>query len=180
MDEKIIERHVAEAIVQKPIDFNLSFKNRKTVFKRKLGFKKEFPFIFLEKKSEVIDFPDVRSFKVYPPTLGKMEILSSLFLQLDIDFDKFTADPSTELFKCCSKHSSLLAKIMAVAITEKKENLLDDRYLESEAEFFKWHCTSEDFSIMLGAMLAQIDLVNFSNSIRLTKLFRLNEKRKSN
>lgn len=180
MDEKLTERQAAEAIVQKPIDFNLSFKNRTTVMKRKIMLKKKFPFISIEKREEVIDFPDIRHFKVFPPTLGKMEILSSLFLQLDIDFDKFTEDPSTELFKCCSAHSNLLAKIMAVAITEKKENLLDECYLEKEADFFRWHCTSEDFSIMLGAMLAQIDLVNFSNSIRLTKLFRLNAKRKSN
>ena len=104
-----------------------------------------------------------------------MQILAKLFLKLELDFEAIKEDPATELFKCCESKSAILAEIMAVSVLRKKEDLLNHDLISSKRDLFLWNTTPEDFSIIVGAILMQIDLTNFSNSIRLTKLFRLNE-----
>ena len=101
--------------------------------------------------------------------------MSKLFLQLDLDFDAIKVDPTTAIFNCCSHKSEILAEIMAVSVLRSKEELLNSELIAEKRNLFLWNTTPEDFSIIVGAILMQIDLTNFSNSIRLTKLFRLNE-----
>ena len=42
-----------------------------------------------------------RKFKIYPPTLGKMQILSKYYLQLDIDEDALMEEPHVESMRMC-------------------------------------------------------------------------------
>ena len=114
-------------------------------------------------------------YSIFPPTLGKLQILSKLFLNLDLNFDSLKLDPATEIFKCCKDKTDILAEIMAVSVLKTKEELLNNDLISQKKDLFLWNTTPEDFSIIVGAILMQIDLTNFSNSIRLTRLFRLNE-----
>jgi len=118
-----------------------------------------------------------RKFKIYPPTLGKMQMLSKYYLQLDIDEDALMEEPHVESMRVCESKTDVVCSLMAVAVSKTKEDLLDDDKLNEIAEFFKWNTAPTDFSTCLLALLTQIDYVNFISSIRLTKILRQNKPR---
>lgn len=139
--DKIIESAVSDALVGRPISFEL--------------------------KGE--------RFEIHPPTLGKMQILSKLYLQLEIDEEALADEPHLEAMRLCEKKTDVVCEIMAVATINSKEELLDDANVRERAEFFKWNCLPPDFGTCLLAILAQVDYENFMTSIRLTKTLRQNK-----
>ena len=178
MDSRKVEQNVSDAVVQKPIDLILDYEKSEIILERKFSFNFLLGFIpyvttRLVPKEKITKIHE--KYQIFPPTLGKLQILAKLFLKLELDFEAIKEDPATELFKCCENKSAILAEIMAVSVLRKKEDLLNPDLIASKRDLFLWNTTPEDFSIIVGAILMQIDLTNFSNSIRLTKLFRLNE-----
>lgn len=176
MEDLKKEQAVTDAIVEKPIEFSIEYKIVKKVSEIERIKKTRLFFPYYEEVEREVEkeFTEREEFKVYTPSIGKLQLLSKLFLQLDIDFEFFKEDPSTALFKCCADKTDVMAEIMAISIFRRKEDLLNTALIKKKAEFFKWHCNPQDFSIIVAAILTQIDLANFSNSIRLTRLFRLN------
>lgn len=77
--------------------------------------------------------------------------------------------------RVCEDKTDIVCRIMAIATTEEREQLLDDNYISNLADFFKWNAEPKDFSNILLIILALINYENFMNSIRLTKLLRQNE-----
>ena len=63
--QKIIEAAVSDAIIGRPISFEL----------------------------------DKKKYEIHPPTLGKMQILSKLYLQLDIDEKNLAKEPHLEAMR---------------------------------------------------------------------------------
>lgn len=116
-----------------------------------------------------------QKFDIHPPTLGKMQILSKLYLQLEIDEDTLMESPHLESMRVCKSKTDIVCEIMAVATYDKKEDLLDKEKIGNRADFFKWNCMPQDFGTCLLAILTQVDYENFMTSIRLTKTLRLNE-----
>lgn len=114
-------------------------------------------------------------FSIYPPTLGKLQILSKLFLMLELDEDALEKEPITEAMRVCKNKTEVVCKIMAVATFTKKEELTDDNKIEERAEFFKWNAEPGDFSLILLTLLSQVQYENFIASIRLTKILRQNK-----
>jgi len=139
--ERAIEMAVSDAIVEKPIRFNVGRKK----------------------------------FAVYPPTYGKMQILAKYYLALEIDENALQVEPHLETFRLCESKTDTVCTLMAVATFDKKEDLLNDELIAERAEFFKWNTNPTDFSTILIALLTQTDFVNFTNSIRLTKMLRINK-----
>lgn len=113
-------------------------------------------------------------FEVHPPTLGKMQILSKLYLQLEIDEEALSENPHLEAMRICDSKTDIVCEIMAVATFDQKEDLLDNDKICERAEFFKWNCLPPDFGTCLLAILTQVDYENFITSIRLTKILRQN------
>lgn len=113
-------------------------------------------------------------FEIYPPTLGKMQILSKLYLQLEIDEERFNGEPHKESMRVCEERTDIACEIMAVATLRTEDDLLSDEKITERAKFFKWNCYPEDFSTCLLAILTQVDYSNFITSIRLTKMLRQN------
>ena len=113
-------------------------------------------------------------FDVHPPTLGKMQILSKLYLQLEIDEEALSENPHLEAMRICDSKTDIVCEIMAVATFDQKEDLLDNDKICERAEFFKWNCMPPDFGTCLLAILTQVDYENFMTSIRLTKILRQN------
>ena len=64
---------------------------------------------------------------------------------------------------------------MAIAVTEEREQLLNDNYISNLADFFKWNAEPKDFSSIILIILSLINYENFMSSIRLTKFLRQNE-----
>lgn len=139
--DQIIEQAVSDAIVGKPLSFELE------------GVK----------------------YEIHPPTLGKMQILSKLYLQLDIDEKAFSDKPHKESMRICESKTDAVCEIMAVATLQTKEELLDESKVKERATLFKWSCKPQDFATCIMAILTLIDYENFITSIRLTKILRQNE-----
>lgn len=115
-----------------------------------------------------------QKFEIYPPTLGKMQILSKMYLQLEIDEDALMESPHLEAMRLCNSKTDVVCEIIAVATFNQKEDLLDNDKICERAEFFKWNCLPPDFGTCLLAILTQVDYENFMTSIRLTKILRQN------
>lgn len=114
-------------------------------------------------------------FAIYPPTMGKMQILSKLYLQLDIDEHEFQEEPHKEVMRICENRTDIICSLMAVATFRTEDELLNDEQIAVRAAFFKWNCYPEDFAACVVAILTQVDYSNFSLSIRLTKMLRQNK-----
>jgi len=115
-----------------------------------------------------------KEFLIHPPTLGKMQILSKLYLELDIDEKNLEEEPHLEAMRICEANTDTVSKIMAVAVHNDKNDLLDDNKINETAEFFKWNSNPADFGKAILSILTQVNYVNFMNSIRLTKILRQN------
>lgn len=139
--QKIIEAAVSDAIIGRPISFELN---------------KE-------------------KYEIHPPTLGKMQILSKLYLQLEIDEKALAKEPHLEAMRVCESKTDIVCQLMAVATLKSKDELFNEGLLKERAELFKWNCYPQDFGTCLLAILAQVDYENFMTSIRLMKTLRLNK-----
>ena len=116
-----------------------------------------------------------RTFKVCPPTLGKMQVLSKYYLLLDLDEDTLGRFPHTEAMRVCESHTDTVCRLMAAATFDTKESLNDNAKIEERADFFKWNCTPSDFSTVILAILTQVHYENFISSIRLAATLRQNK-----
>lgn len=140
---KYIEQNVTDAIVEKPIEFQLN----------------------------------EEEFKIYPPTLGKLQLLSKLYLQLEIDEKQLNDEPHLEAMRVCEAKTDVVCELMSIATFENKEDLLNDRKTKERADYFKWNTKPSDFSTILLALLTQTHYENFISSIRLTAILRQNKPR---
>ena len=116
-------------------------------------------------------------FAIHPPTLGKMQILSKLYLALEIDEAKLNQEPHLESMRVCSDKTDVICTLMSVATFKEHADLLDDEKIAERADFFKWHCQPEHFSEVMFALLTHVNYANFMISTRLTGIFRQNAPR---
>lgn len=116
-----------------------------------------------------------RKFKINPPTIGKMQILSKYYLMLDLDEEKLQENPQLEAMRVCRDKSDIVTELMAVATFNDKDDLLNSDKIKERAEYFKWNSKVEEFSIVLLALLTQTQYENFITSIRLTQILRQNK-----
>lgn len=116
-----------------------------------------------------------RKFKINPPTIGKMQILSKYYLMLDLDEEKLQENPQLEAMRVCRDKSDIVTELMAVATFNDKDDLLNSDKIKERAEYFKWNSKVEEFSIVLLALLTQTQYENFITSIRLTEILRQNK-----
>lgn len=120
---------------------------------------------------------DKKKFKIYPPTIGKMQILSRYFLLLDINEERLQEEPISEAMRICETKMDTVAEMMACATFKDKVDLLDDKKIKERADFFKWNSSQTEFQIVLLSLLAQMQYENFITSIRLTEILRQNKPR---
>lgn len=182
MDRDIaIEKKVSDAITQKPVHFSIKYTERQEVevtVKEKQPIHRLLPFCYKTVEKIVTETRDVeleRKFCIAPATLGKLQILASLYLTLEIDEVKLQEEPHTEIMRTCEKHTDVIARFIAVAVSNTKEDLLDEEVLVEKTQFFKWNCLPRDFADVVLTVLVQVDYENFTISMRSMKLLRQNK-----
>lgn len=116
-----------------------------------------------------------RKFKIHPPTIGKMQILSKYFLLLDIDEARLEEEPQLEAMRICESKADIVVELMACATFKEKEDLLNDEKIKERAKIFKWNSKMSEFQLILLSLLAQMQYENFITSIRLTQILRQNK-----
>lgn len=116
-----------------------------------------------------------QKFEIKPPTFGKLQLLSRLYLMLEIDEDALIERPHKEVMQICETKTDIVCELMATITFESKEDLLDSKKIKERTDFFKWNSRPEHYSMVLMAILTQNDHEGFISSIRLTKYCRLNK-----
>lgn len=164
MENNDIEKLVSDRIIQKPICFSIP----ETVSER-VPVCKYLPFI----RKQVTRIHD-RQFEIAPPTLGKMQILSRLYLELDFDDVQLHINPMKEVMRLTETKIDIMCEIMAVATLNDKQSLLSAEKIAERARYFRWKCYPSDFATLILALLTQIDYSVFADSIRLTRQFSVN------
>ncbi len=176
--DRLIEAMASDALTEKPIEFSISVEEEVSATEER-KIKKPFLFVFKRgtiektpvKKKETVE----RKFVITPPTLGKMQVLSKYYLLLELDEKALEEQPHIECMRVCESKTDIVCTLMAVATFDSKEDLLNDAKIKERADFFKWNTKPQDFATIILAVLTQVDYVNFTNSIRLTKLLRTNK-----
>lgn len=161
-----IEQTASDAITQKPLTLKITTKEITQC-------SETFFYIFKRNVNRVKDV--TKTFLIYPPTLGKMQILSKLYLQLGINEEVLKEEPHSEAMRVSESNTDTVCQIMAVATLCTKDELQNEDEITRRTDFFKWNCYPQDFATCLLAILTQIDYANFMTSIRLTKMFRQNK-----
>ena len=118
---------------------------------------------------------DGEKYEIRPPCLGKIQILASLYLQLDFDEDALIEKPHTEVMRICEDKVDVVCRLMAVATFHTQAELLDDEAVNERAEKFKWNCTTDDYTQVVVAIMTMVDYANFISATRLMKMLRLNK-----
>lgn len=115
-----------------------------------------------------------RTFTIHPPKLGKMQILSRFFLDLQINEKALEEEPITEAMRVCNAKVDTVCALMAAAVCNTREELTDEAHRRELADFFKWNGDAKDFGALVLAVLVQNDYAKYAASVRLTKSFRMN------
>lgn len=89
------------------------------------------------------------AFKVYPATIGKLQVLSKYYAATE----HYQGDDSDRILSLCNDDFMEACKILAVCTLDGKEDLLDDDKIRERAEFFRKYCTANDVAtcILLAA-----------------------------
>lgn len=175
--EKLIEASVSDAITEKPIRF--SIKEKKVITKEvteKVRKYKYIPLVMVDSMVEKTEEIEIEhKFEISPPTLGKMQILSKLYLQMELNEEKMESEPITEVMRICESKTDLICEFMAVSVANTRDELMDAEKQAETADFFKWNCFPQDFANSVIAILTQIDYTNFITSTRLMQILRQNK-----
>lgn len=116
-----------------------------------------------------------RTFTIYPPKLGKLQILSRYLLQLGLDDAALKENPYAEAVRVSMEKPDVVYELMAAAVCNTKEELDDEAHRRKLADFFKWNGDAKDFGALVLAILAQNDYASFITSVGLLKHFRINK-----
>ena len=171
MKEKdMIASQMADMMTETATEFSIQYEKTenlvvKSVFKR----------LFFKKRKNTHGKKKERKFLVFPPSLAKMELFSKIIVQLDINEQAWKENPSNEVWRCCNKKTDLICRFIATAVTKDRKDLINEKYMRELTEFIKYNGTAEDFVKIFLIILQQIDLVNFTNAMLLTRLYKINE-----
>lgn len=94
-----------------------------------------------------------RSFSIYPPTLGKIQILKNLYMDMDTDAVLLAADPPGETMRLSREYPDVVCRILAYSTFDGKRTLLDAEKVEQRARFFKDHMTADERATLLALIL---------------------------
>lgn len=166
--EEQMEKYAADAITERPLRFSVTITAKqggrveRCALLRFLGFKTK-------------PGTEVRWFEIPRPKLGKIQLLSKLYLDLEISDIDLQDNPISTMMRICAQKVDTCTKMMAIATATTKEEVLDDNFIAERADFFKWAAEEEDMAKVIVALISQSHYANFLSSIALTKIFRLNE-----
>ena len=114
-EDKNIEMNVADAIMEKPIGFNIGS----------------------------------RHFCLYPPTLGKIYLLSRLVKQLETNAVIMKTNPYLESLRICRDKRDVVCRIISYHTLKRKNDLLDEKEVSKREAFFNKNLDSEELAQLL-------------------------------
>lgn len=90
---------------------------------------------------------------VYPPTLGKMYLVSQLSESLGINKDNLAINPFLEIMRVVRSKREECCKLLAYHITNKREKILDIEWMEKTSSSIGRIADDEDLTTLLIVIL---------------------------
>lgn len=94
-----------------------------------------------------------REFAIYPPTLGKTQILKNLYLGVDVDAGVLAVNPLVETLRVCRESPDIVCRIIAYSTFRSRKDLLNDDKVLRRAAFFREEMSAEDLATILSFIL---------------------------
>ena len=110
-----IEMNIADAIMEKPIGFNIGN----------------------------------RHFCLYPPSLGKLYLLSRLTKQLEVNYNIMRSNPYLESLRICKEKKDIVCRILAYHTLNHKNVLLNEKKVNKREAFLNKNLDSEELAQLL-------------------------------
>lgn len=95
-----------------------------------------------------------RKFSVYPPTLGKMQILKSLYFAINVNAELLAANPLAETLRICKESPGIVCQIIAYSTFSDKESMQDTDKVLQRAKLIEGNATVEDLATILSIILS--------------------------
>lgn len=95
-----------------------------------------------------------RNFSLYPPTLGKMQLLKSLFIAIDVNTTLLTTNPLVETLRLCREHPDTVCQIIACSTFNDRRSINDTDKIAQRSAFFRQDMEAEDLATILSLILA--------------------------
>ena len=90
-----------------------------------------------------------KHFYLYPPTLGKIYLVSRLIDGLNIDDKKLSINPYLESYRICKEHKEVVCRILSYHSFKKKAEIQDERKIYARQSFFQSNLNEEELSQLL-------------------------------
>lgn len=90
-----------------------------------------------------------RHFCLYPPTLGKIYLLSRLVKQLEVNADIMKANPYLESLRICREKRDIVCRIISYHSLNRKPELLDEIKIRKRESFFKDNLSEDELAQLL-------------------------------
>lgn len=167
--QDIIANQLADTMIEQATEFSITYKKA-----MKIPFFNRLKYLLFRKQAVKSQIKE-QKFKIYPPTLAKMEMFSKVVTLLEINERAWKENPTQEVWKCCNEKTDLICRFISIAVIREREKLKDEKYVQKVANFIKDNATAEDFVKIFLIVLQKIDFVNFTNAMLLTRLYKINE-----
>lgn len=100
-------------------------------------------------------------FYIYPLTLGKMQILKSLYLSIDVNKELLAVNPLAETLRVCRAEPLKVCQVIAYATFPDKESLLEEKKVFRRARYFRKKLPVSSQAILLSLILSSDKMEEF-------------------
>ena len=98
---------------------------------------------------------------LYPPTLGKMQILKNLYFSMDVNMDLLAINPLAETLRICTEKPDAVCQIIAYSTFNDKKSIMDMEKVLHRAKFFQDNTSVEDMATILTIILSNDKIEEF-------------------
>lgn len=95
-----------------------------------------------------------QKYSIYPPTLGKTQILKNLYFGLDVNVQLLSLNPLAEAIRISKENRDVVCQIIAYSTFNDKNSIMNTEKVFQRAKTLKEHLTTEDLATLLSLILS--------------------------
>lgn len=95
-----------------------------------------------------------RPFSLFPATLGKMQLLKSLFISIEVSPEMLAMNPLTEALRVSREHPDIVSRIIAYSTFPDKESVNNTDKVLKRADLFRQEMETADLATILSVILS--------------------------
>lgn len=93
-------------------------------------------------------------YSIYPPTLGKMQLLKELYHVVDVNSKLLTDNPLAETLRIAKENPGIVSEIISYSTFKTKDELLDSGRVMRRARLFEENLSAEELATILSLILS--------------------------